>query len=175
MQRDSSDPSVTSPPQILPITLEQASTSFVRALVGAIYTHCGRAAAKTFHAAHFLSRRLDMAALFDLRQPHRDLYRLCAREGFEPPIARLIAETGRQSRHPVFVVGIYSGKDKLGEGAGASLDEARFRANAAAMKAWYLYSPLDTMLPSDVEGGDEAEEARKRWKPLVVDWGELVS
>lgn len=70
----------------------------------------------------------------------------------------------------MFVVAVYSGGDKLGEGAGASLDEARVRAAAAALKAWYLYRPLDVVVPSAVEGGVGGVE----WKPNVVDVGEVV-
>lgn len=40
---------------------------------------------------------------------------------------RLLKETGRFSNSPVFVVGIYSGADKLGEGFGSSLKMAEFR------------------------------------------------
>ena len=151
------------------VPLEAAAESFVKALLGALYLHTGRLRAHRFCAAHILSRSLDLASLFDFRTPTRDLSRLCAREGFEPPVARLVSETGRLSRHPVFVVAVYSGKDKLGEGAGASLDEARVRAAAAALKAWYLYRPLDVVVPSAVEGGGEVE-----WRPNVVDVGEVV-
>ncbi|KAI9819759.1 MAG: hypothetical protein M1826_001068 [Phylliscum demangeonii] len=152
-------------------TLERAQTNFARAVVGAIYLHCGRSAARAFITAHVLSRHLSFSALFDFRQPTRDLSRLCAREGFAGPIARLVSETGRASRHPVFVVGVYSGEDKLGEGAGSSLDEARTRAAVAALKSWYLYSPLDVHLPSEMEeGGDLA----RRWKPGLIDGGEII-
>jgi large subunit ribosomal protein L44 len=41
--------------------------------------------------------------------------------------ARLLKETGRLSNSPVFVVGIYSGADKLGEGFGSSLKMAEYR------------------------------------------------
>ena len=41
--------------------------------------------------------------------------------------SRLLKETGRYSISPVFVVGIYSGADKLGEGFGSSLKMAEFR------------------------------------------------
>lgn len=151
-------------------TLEQAAAGFVRAVVGAVYVHAGRAATQKFAQAHFLSRHLDIASLFDFSVPTRDLSKLCAREGFEPPVARLLAETGRDSRHPVFVVGVYSGKDKLGEGPGASLDEARFRATAAALKSWYLYSPLEVTKPSETEDN----KANKKWVPNMVDPGEII-
>jgi dsRNA-specific ribonuclease len=151
------------------VTPEQASATFVRALMGAIYLHAGRPAAKRFFKEHFLSRHLNISELFNFSQPTRDLSRLCARESFERPVAKIISETGRLSRHPVFVVGIYSGSDKLGEGSGGSLEEARFRAAVAALKGWYLYSPLDVRVPSSMEGADA-----KPWKPVYVDLGEVI-
>ncbi|KAI9843433.1 MAG: hypothetical protein M1838_002626 [Thelocarpon superellum] len=159
-------------------TLERASTNFARAVLGAIYLHSGRQAAKQFVGSHILSRHVALAGLFAFTQPTRDLSRLCAREGFDGPIARLMSETGRRSRHPVFVVGVYSGRDKLGEGSGASLDEARNRAAVNALLAWYLYRPSNVRVPSDAEGG--ASEGRARagaggdWRPLMIDGGEVV-
>lgn len=153
-----------------PVPIEEAATSFVRALVGSLDLHLGRPLVKRFFRDHFLSRHLDLDKLFDFRTPTRDLSRLCAREGFEAPVARLISETGRLSRHPVFVVGVYSGKDKLGEGAGSSLDEARIRAAAAALKSWYLYKPLEVTVPSSTE----SETGADNWKPNMVDCGEVI-
>lgn len=153
-----------------PVPLEEAAQSFVRALVGALHVHLGAPLVKRFFRDHILSRHLDVSTLFDFRTPTRDLSRLCAREGFEAPVARLISETGRLSRHPVFVVGVYSGKDKLGEGAGSSLDEARTRAAAAALKAWYLYRPLEVTVPSSTEG----EVDPSKWRPNMIDCGEVI-
>ena len=151
------------------ITTEAAMTTFVRAVMGAIYLHAGRPAAKRFFEQHVLSRHLDIASLFNYTQPARDLARLCARENFEKPVAKVLAETGRKSRHPVFVVGIFSGNDKLGEGAGASLLEARERAAIAALKGWYLYSPLNVRVPSSMEDKNAAP-----WTPAYVDPGEVI-
>ncbi|KAH8723667.1 ribonuclease III domain-containing protein [Phaeosphaeriaceae sp. PMI808] len=156
--------------QNTPVPLEQAAQSFVRAFIGALHVHLGAPLVKRFFRDHFLSRHLDVSTLFDFRTPTRDLSRLCAREGFESPVARIISETGRLSRHPVFVVGVYSGSDKLGEGAGSSLDEARTRAAAAAMKAWYLYTPVQVTVPSSTEG----EEDTRLWQPNLVDCGEVI-
>ena len=155
-------------------TVEAASASFVRALTGALYLHAGSAATKSFHADHVLSRHLPLHTLFNFTHPTRDLSRLCAREGLEPPVARILSETGRLSRTPVFVVGVYSGDDKLGEGAGASLNEARVRAAAAALRSWYLYSPPDSevMRPSEAEGVT-GKKGRKKWKPQMIDIGEI--
>jgi dsRNA-specific ribonuclease len=155
------------------VTADEAHAQFVRALTGALYLHGGKNAAKDFVRAHILSRHLPIEKMFAFKTAARDLSRLCAREGFEFPVARMLSETGRHSRHPVYVVGVFSGTDKLGEGAGASMDEARTRAAIAALKAWYLYSPnpgagTKVKVPSDVENGGE-------WKPVHVDIGEIVA
>jgi dsRNA-specific ribonuclease len=152
------------------VPMEEAAQSFVRALIGALHVHLGAPLVKRFFRDHFLSRHLDISTLFDFRTPTRDLSLLCAREGFESPVARIISESGRVSRHPVFVVGVYSGKDKLGEGAGSSLDEARTRAAAAALKAWYLYRPTEVTVPSLMEG----ELDTSKWRPNMIDCGEVI-
>ncbi|KAI0537634.1 ribonuclease III [Xylaria digitata] len=149
---------------------KNAHANFVRAVVGAIYLHCGSEAAKMFINSHVLSRRLDLANLFNFRLPQRELTRLCARENFDPPIARLLSDTGRLSISPVYVVGIYSGRDMLGEAAGANLDAAKIAACINALKAWYLYSPGPVGLPSDTLAEDAAP-----WKPAYVDIGEIIS
>lgn len=151
------------------VTLETASAQFVRALMGGVYLQAGKRASKLFFKEHILSRHLDISKMFEFKQPTRDLSRLCAREGFESPVARILSETGRKSRTPVFIVGVFAGNEKLGEGVGASLDEARIRASIAALKGWYLYSPLDVRVPSDAEGGNA-----KTWKPVLIDGGEVI-
>jgi len=150
---------------------EQAHARFVRAVIGALYTHCGRETAKAFIKAHILFRTLDLAKMFKFEKPTVELATLCAREDFEPPVARLLSETGRLSRTPVFVVGIYSGKDKLGEGAAASLDAARLKAAIHALKSWYLYSPGEGVrVPSDM-----LQEDAKPWESAHIDMGEIIT
>lgn len=150
-------------------TLEHAMANFVRAVFAGVYLHEGLSATKQFFRQHVLSRKLDVDQLFDFHQPTRELSRLCAREAFEPPVARLLAETGRHSSHPVFVVGVYSGPQLMGEGHGGSLDEARIRAAVNALKGWYLYSPLEKDLPSKT---DECRDAK--FKPAYIDPGEVI-
>ncbi|KAI0393012.1 ribonuclease III [Xylariaceae sp. FL0594] len=149
---------------------QNAHANFVRSVVGAVYLYCGSEAAKTFIKAHVLSRQLDLENLFAFKLPQRELTRLCARENFDPPVARLLSETGRMSRTPVFVVGIYSGMDKLGEAAGPSLSAAKTAAAINALKAWYLYSPGVVDVPSDTLAEDAAP-----WTPAYVDIGEIIS
>ncbi|CAM1511156.1 Fc.00g086690.m01.CDS01 [Cosmosporella sp. VM-42] len=147
-----------------------AYSSFVQAVVGAIYTHCGREAARDFVKSHVLSRQVPVDTMFEFQLPTRELALLCAREGFQAPVARLESETGRASRTPVYIVGIYSGKEKLGEGVGPSLDVARWKASMAALKAWYLYSPGNKVrVPSDM-----LEEGAKPWKAPHIDIGEVI-
>ncbi|KAI0813921.1 ribonuclease III [Xylaria sp. FL0064] len=149
---------------------QNAHANFVRAVIGAIYLNCGSETAKMFIKSHVLSRQLDLSNLFQFRLPQLELIRLCARENFDEPVARLLSETGRASRTPVYVVGIYSGYDMLGEAAGASLEAAKVAACINALKSWYLYSPGEVGLPSDTLAEDAAP-----WKPAYVDMGEIIS
>ncbi|KAJ6782747.1 hypothetical protein PWT90_03622 [Aphanocladium album] len=147
-----------------------AFSSVVESVVGALYAHSGADVAKTFVKSHILSREIDLGRMFQFQLPTRELAMLCAREGFEAPRARLESETGRRSRTPVFIVGIYSGEEKLGEGAGASLDVARRVASMNALKAWYMYSPGNKVrVPSDMNQPDA-----KPWKAPHIDIGEVI-
>jgi hypothetical protein len=48
-------------------------------------------------------------------------------------VNRLLRETGRLSSAPIFVVGVFTGKDKLGEGFGSSLKMAEYRVRRARL------------------------------------------
>ncbi|TKX20428.1 hypothetical protein C1H76_7238 [Elsinoe australis] len=156
------------------VTLEAASASFIRAVFGALYLYSGAPSMQSFHHAHILSRHLPLHKLFYFRDPTKDLKRLCDRYEFEPPVARLISETGRKTRTPVYVVGVYSGKNKLGEDAGSSLNEGRVRAAVQALKSWYLYSPPADQIYLPSKQSQLAKEG-KRWKPQMIDAGEIVT
>ncbi|KAF9585326.1 hypothetical protein BGW38_002891 [Lunasporangiospora selenospora] len=137
----------------MPYQLPAASVhaSVVRAIVGAIYTDQGPIKARQFIHAHFLSREFDIKPLIKIDDPKLNLSFLMKRLNRERPVARLQAETGRQSKAPVFIVGVYSGKEKLGEGFGSSLKMAEFRANMDALTKYYLEEVKDHGLPSDKE------------------------
>ncbi|ODQ55631.1 hypothetical protein SAICODRAFT_4869 [Saitoella complicata NRRL Y-17804] len=142
-----------------------AAATFVRAVIGGIALHQDRNAARAFIEAHVLSRKLDVLQLFAFTEPNRELSHLCKREGMEAPVSRLVAETGRKSRSPVFVVGVYSGADKLGEGQASSMKEAEFRAAANALKGYYLWEQKDVVLPS---------QAGPDYKGSFIDKGEVI-
>jgi large subunit ribosomal protein L44 len=131
-----------------------AASHFVRALVAGIYAHGGMEEAKSFiHNYIIKPRKLDIASVMSFEQPTRELVVLCNRQNLEKPISRLMAESGRYSSTPVFVVGVFSGTKKLGEGTGASLKEARIRAAVNALKSWYLYSPVNDNAQPYVDSG----------------------
>ncbi|CAD6501218.1 BgTH12-01472 [Blumeria graminis f. sp. triticale] len=154
-----------------PLPSNAAHARFVKAVIGALYLHAGQEASKTFVLQHILSRHLDVSSLFQFQNPIRELARLCNRENFELPVARIISESGRWSRSPVYIVGVYSGADLLGTGSGASLPEARIRGCVAALKSWYLYSPVPCeRSPSMMEDPSNKTE----WKPVHIDHGEIV-
>lgn len=83
----------------------------VRSVIGGVYTSTkSEAETKKFIYDHILSRKLDVGKMFEFEQPTRELSKLCKREGLEKPVARLLAENGRNSNAPVFVIGVFSGE-----------------------------------------------------------------
>lgn len=136
----------------------------VRSIIGGIFTSTkSEETTKKFIYDHILSRKLDVSKMFEFEQPTRELSKLCQREGLEKPVARLLAENGRNSNSAIYVIGVFSGEHKLGESYGASLKEAKIRASVNALKNWYLYKPVDATVPSD-----------KNYKPTIVDHGIVV-
>ncbi|QPG76995.1 hypothetical protein FOA43_004389 [Brettanomyces nanus] len=133
----------------------------VRAIVAGVYAHDGEEITKKFIQSHVLSRKIDISSMFQFREPGKLLSRLLRVKQMEPPTVRLISETGRLSNSPIFVVGCFSGDSMLAGGEGSSLKEARIRSFVNALKAFYLYKPLDSKMPSDDD-----------FKPLFVDEGE---
>ncbi|ODV84035.1 hypothetical protein CANARDRAFT_29487 [[Candida] arabinofermentans NRRL YB-2248] len=134
-----------------PTSLKTATAyaNSVRAIIAGIYAHDGAEASKQFIKDHILSRKIDISTMFQFNEPGKLLSRLLKTKKMESPVIRLISETGRNSNSPVFIVGCFSGDQMLSEGQGSSLKEARVRCSVNALKAYYLYSPLDAKLPSD--------------------------
>lgn len=95
-------------------------------------------AAKAFVNEYFLSRVVDVSGLLQFTNPRRLLNDTCDKYGRERPVARLVAESGRQSSSAMFVVAWYSGRLKLGEGFGMSIAMAEYRAATDALRRLYL-------------------------------------
>ncbi len=126
-------------------------SSIPRALVALVYQHSSLLTARTFVHKFFLSREIDLRNMIKFRDPKKALLDTVAKFGREKPVSRsvhhhpaailvtccgingtvyrLLRETGRLSNSPVYVVGVYSGTDKLGEGFGSSLKMAEFRVS----------------------------------------------
>lgn len=124
--------------------LTDALGGTVRAITAAVYAHRGLEGAQEFINAHVIEpRKIDITQIMAFSRPTRELAVLCSREKMQPAVSRLLAESGRYSSQAVFVVGVFSGQMKLGEGQGSSLTEARTRAAVNALQGWYLFSPKE--------------------------------
>ncbi|EPB84156.1 hypothetical protein HMPREF1544_09078 [Mucor circinelloides 1006PhL] len=127
----------------------------MNALVGAIYQEQGQDAAKKFIHDFVLSRDFDVRPTIKVQEPKRHLSILMKQLNKQPAVSRLLSETGRHSSAPVFIVGVFSGENKLGEGFGSSLKMAEFRACQDALTSYYGQEYKDFTLPSDAENVDK--------------------
>ena len=59
---------------------------------------------------------------------------------------RLEGETGRCTHSPVFIVGVYSGTEKIGESFGPSIDQAEVRACRDALLRYYCMTENPDLL-----------------------------
>ncbi|KAI8589457.1 ribonuclease III domain-containing protein [Geranomyces variabilis] len=125
--------------------------SVLRSLIGALHTSLGSEATRAFVRAHFLSRTIDdLSAHLKVSAPMATLALLMKSQDRIRPVSRLLQETGRLSHAPVFLVGIYSGVEKIGEGAGSSKSHAEHSAAVDALCKHYLREVEDFSAPSEV-------------------------
>lgn len=133
------------PPSLLTkaLTINDALATIPRALTALVYQQRSLLTARKFAHSFFLSREVDLRPLLKFRDPKMALSLTVSKFQRDRPISRfvrislfifrssrpyrLLKETGRLSNAPVFVVGIYSGADQLGEGFGSSLKMAEYR------------------------------------------------
>ncbi|KAK0202952.1 ribonuclease III domain-containing protein [Desarmillaria ectypa] len=122
-----------------------ALSSIPRAITALIYQKRSLLSARKFVQSYFLTREIDLRNMIKFRDPKAALLEMVAKFGAERPKSRLaivvfilLRETGRFSRAPVFVVGVFSGEDQLGEGFGSSLKMAEYRAAEDALLRVYL-------------------------------------
>ncbi|KAK0488766.1 ribonuclease III domain-containing protein [Armillaria novae-zelandiae] len=115
-----------------------ALSSIPKAITALIYQKRSLLSARKFVQSYFLTREIDLRGMIKFRDPKAALLEMVAKFGAERPKSRLLRETGRFSRAPVFVVGVFSGEDQLGEGFGSSLKMAEYRAAEDALLRVYL-------------------------------------
>ncbi|KAF8636422.1 hypothetical protein AX17_003604 [Amanita inopinata Kibby_2008] len=123
-----------------------ALSSIPRALTALVYQERSILSARQFVHSYFLSREVDLRGMIKFTNPKKALMDMVKKFQREPPKSRLLAETGRFSNSPVYVVGIFSGADKLGEGFGSSLKMAEFRAAEDSLHRVYLTKTPDHLL-----------------------------
>jgi dsRNA-specific ribonuclease len=131
------------------LSKSEAYANSVRSIIAGLFIHSGESETKNFINNHILSRQVDISSLFSFKEAGKLLTRLLKTNNMEPPTVRLISETGRLSSTPIYVVGCFSGENLLATAEGNSLKEARIKSFGKALKAWYLYKPLDAKVPSD--------------------------
>ncbi|KZT27858.1 60S ribosomal protein L3 [Neolentinus lepideus HHB14362 ss-1] len=155
-----------------PLLLHDALSSISRSIIALVYQHRSLPVTRQFVHDLFLSREVDTRAMFKFRDPKKALKLLVDKFNRERPISRLLSETGRFSNSPVFVVGIYTGADQLGEGFGTSLKMAEFRAAEDALLRVFLTRtpPEQLSLPSSTFSPTQSElyKPRKRPEPEYI-------
>lgn len=153
-----------------------AADSF-RAVVALVFQEQGLSAVRRFITAHLLNRSLDLAKMLKFNDPKRALTSTCIKYGKELPQSRIVAETGRLSINPIFVVGVWSGVTKIGEGSGSSIRMAEFRAAEDALRRLYLTetplgdfdvpsSTLDPLYPGTTPSSTSSDPASYTAQPI---------
>ncbi|KAK7458904.1 54S ribosomal protein L3 mitochondrial [Stygiomarasmius scandens] len=115
-----------------------ALASIPRSLTALVYQRRSLPSARQFVQSYFLSREVDIRSMIKFADPKKALLEMINKLQREKPKSRLLKETGRYSNSPVFVVGIFSGEDEIGQGFGSSLKMAEYRAAEDALHRVYL-------------------------------------
>ncbi|KAG8956784.1 hypothetical protein FRC04_000262 [Tulasnella sp. 424] len=160
------------------VTQQDAYASAVRSIVALTYQHLSIGHARALVHKYFLSREVDLRPLIKFRNPTQALQETVKAFGREKPVSRLLKETGRYSISPMYVVGVFSGADKLGEGFGSSLRMAEFRASEDALRKLYLTKtpPHLLTLPTstfDSTASSEPFSGLSKWTTKGYTAGEL--
>ncbi|MBW0513454.1 hypothetical protein O181_053169 [Austropuccinia psidii MF-1] len=163
------------------VLYEDAMASVSRSFVGMVYSLYGMKLTREFVRANWFNRKAQVADLLKFTNPFLILKYTLAKYNREPPVARILRESGRASATPIFVVGSYSGNLKLGEAFGTSKKMAEYRAHEDALRRIYLSPGLEDQglgdqvsnLPSDtlVESLGHIYKAPKALGDLEVDEG----
>lgn len=114
------------------------------AFVGAVYVDQGEQAVNKFISQHILSRDVDKQAhvIFsdDFVGQLQKITKFLGHQ--QKPVARIIQETGRFSKNPVFLVGVFCGDVELGRSYGGSIKMATHLAYKAAIQNYRLSRTL---------------------------------
>lgn len=95
---------------------------------------------------------LEIQKVFFLNDSDNTLNDILVSENIPKVVYKLLAETGRDSTEPMFIVGTFTVEgEKIGEGFGTSIDDAKSRAALDACIKYFCYSP--TLKNGDIAFG----------------------
>lgn len=130
--------------------LDNICIKSLEAVVGALYLNSGAVRAHTFVKEHILSREINTYEFVLEQYPAASIIAIFKVLGREEPVARLLAETGRCSNDPTFLVGIYSGTKELAQASGHSLQAAENRACREVLRSHY-FAECEQIIPTQYE------------------------
>jgi len=158
-----------------------ALASIPRALTGFVYQRRSLPVARKFAESFFLNREVDLRSMIKFQNPKHALVETVRKFKRERPISRILKETGRYSNSPMFVVGIFSGSDQLGEGFGSSLKMAEYRAAEDSLLRLYLtrQAPDTLHIPSSTFSSnanvyDDTKASQRMYLPGELGETEVV-
>jgi dsRNA-specific ribonuclease len=119
-------------------SLEDELSGSMKSLLALIYTNAGLETTRLFLRTHIFSLPLDINSFLKWDNPRFILSQTLQKYSRPAPLPRLLKESGRYTLNPTFLIGIYSGAEKLGEGYGSSIRMAKYRAYEDSLRRIYL-------------------------------------
>ncbi|KAI8917175.1 ribonuclease III domain-containing protein [Powellomyces hirtus] len=129
----------------------KVTSSVLQALIGALYLDQGAAAAKEFIVEHFFSRPIDASIHTKMADPKALLDAIVRTSKRERPVARILREAGGGTPAAIYMVGLFQGDVKLGDGYGSSREQAESRAVRNALRKHFKEEIKAIEAPSGVE------------------------
>ncbi|KAJ3151581.1 hypothetical protein HDU89_002024 [Geranomyces variabilis] len=142
------------PQQNLPAADGKVVGSILQALIGALYQDQGAAVTKQFITSHFLSRTVDESIHAKLANPLAALDAVTAVAGRPRPEARVLKETGANGPSPLYLVALFNGQEKLGDGYGSSKAQAEARAAKRVLRNHYRKELAALEIPQATPGSE---------------------
>ena len=145
---------------------EDILSDALTAVVGAVHFDQGPCATRKF-VHNFILPQLSQNEINNvvrLENPKEFLELMLKQQNRGPPESRLLKESGRLTHFPTFVVGIFSDKKIIGEGAGTSLNRAEKEAMNAAIMSHIMRVVKQPHFPSFDTTADNDQVNKKSKK-----------